>query len=90
VSQFPEIMNVHVLFFAAHREALGVSRADIELMEGATVRDLYRRLEEQHPQLGHLRDYTSYAVNREMVDSSMVLHAGDEVALLQPVSGGTT
>jgi molybdopterin converting factor subunit 1 len=88
MSRFPGTINVQVLFFAAHREALGVSRADIELMDGATVRDLYRRLEEQHPQLGNLREYTSYAVNREMVDSSMVLHAGDEVALLQPVSGG--
>jgi molybdopterin synthase catalytic subunit len=81
-------MKVHVLFFAAHREALGMSRTEVELIEGATVRDLYRRLEEQYPQLGRLREYTSYAVNREMVDSSMVLHAGDEVALLQPVSGG--
>jgi molybdopterin converting factor subunit 1 len=82
------MMKVHVLFFAAHREALGISRTDVELVEGATVRDLYRRLEEQFPELDQLREYTSYAVNREMVDASMVLHPGDEVALLQPVSGG--
>jgi molybdopterin synthase catalytic subunit len=81
-------MNVCVLLFAAYREAVGKPRLDVELPEGATVSDLYDALERAHPALHALRPYTSFAVNREFTESSTQLDGGDEVALLQPVSGG--
>ena len=81
-------MTIRVLLFAAYREAVGSSRLEVEVPEGATVSQVYDRLEQEHDGLARLRPYTSFAVNREFVDADAVLRAGDEVAFLQPVSGG--
>lgn len=76
------------MLFAAHRELAGQKQLDIEMPYGSTADDLYERLQEQSPRLGDLRNYTTFAVNRETVDPGTQLRDGDEVALLQPVSGG--
>ena len=82
-------MRVHLLLFAAHREIVGKSAIDMEVPEGSTAENLYHRLESERPELAALRPYTTFAVNRQVVAGSTVLHSGDEVAFLQPVSGGT-
>jgi len=61
---------------------------EIELPDGARPSDLYDRLVAECPGLDRLRRYTSFAVNRQVVAPDAVLQSGDEVALLQPVSGG--
>ena len=81
-------MRVCVLLFAAHREIMGRSRLEVELPADSTVNDLFGQLEQQEALMSETRQFTTFAVNREMVEPSTVLHAGDEVALLQPVSGG--
>jgi molybdopterin converting factor subunit 1 len=81
-------MQVRLLLFAAHREAVGRRRLEVEVPEGATAEDLYRLVQEKQPALSSLRPYTTFAVNREVVDPSSPLRPGDEVAFLQPVSGG--
>lgn len=81
-------LNVTVLLFAAHREALGRGTLSVEMPEGSTVNDLYLKLQEREPALGQLHASTTFAVNREVVPSSTRLHSNDEVAFLQPVSGG--
>jgi molybdopterin converting factor small subunit len=76
------------LLFASHREAVGRSTIEIDVPERATLSQLFEELESQSPGLSPLRPFTTYAVNREVAPPSTVLHDGDEVALLQPVSGG--
>jgi molybdopterin converting factor subunit 1 len=76
------------MLFASHREVFGESRLQLAVPEGTTVEGLYGELEQRQPRLHELRPFTTFAVNREVVDSSTVVHEGDEVALLQPVSGG--
>jgi molybdopterin converting factor subunit 1 len=82
-------VRVHVLFFAAYREAVGTSRQELEVPDGTTAGQLYDRLQASIPRLGALRPYTTFAVNREVVGPTQPLRPGDEVAFLQPVSGGT-
>ncbi|MGH2448305.1 MAG: MoaD/ThiS family protein [Chloroflexota bacterium] len=81
-------MKVRVLLFAAYREAAGVSSLEVELSDEATASDLFDLLEASYSGLRVLRPYTSFAVNREVVDGRLRLKPGDEVAFLQPVSGG--
>ena len=81
-------MNVCVLLFALYREAVGEKRIEVELPAGSTAEDLYTHLSAQYPALGRLRPYTTFAVNRETVAPDTILRSGDEVALLQPSSGG--
>lgn len=82
-------MQIHVLLFAAFREVLGSKHLDLEVPEGATVDDAFRALEHDENRLSGLRPYTTFAVNRQVVSADHRLESGDEVAFLQPVSGGS-
>jgi molybdopterin converting factor subunit 1 len=86
-------MRVKLLYFGMLKEMVGVVDEVRELPEGMTVAEL----------VIDLRQWTSnsskgmedrvwrsvaVAVNREYAAAAVVLHEGDEVALLPPVSGG--
>ena len=76
-------MEVTVRLFAMLRERAGASEVTVELPEGARVRDALAAL-------GGLADGLPLvmAVNREYAREDAVLDAGDELALIPPVSGG--
>jgi molybdopterin synthase catalytic subunit len=77
-------MHVSVRLFAGLRERAGTEVVELELPDGALVRDALGRLE-------HVVDGAPVvmAVNHEYADPGLELHAGDEVALIPPVSGGS-
>jgi len=79
-------MQVHVLYFGVLKDVLSSNGAGVALPEGTTVAQLVERLRDgaAHPVWSAL----AVAVNREYAAASAVLHDGDEVALLPPVSGG--
>jgi MoaE-MoaD fusion protein len=88
-------MQVRVLFFGVLKDLLSSSGEAVTLPEGATVAQLMEQLRDgdctdhragsvAHPVWSAL----AVAVNREYAAASAVLHEGDEVALLPPVSGG--
>jgi len=81
--------RVCVLLFASYRELLGASRLELSMPGGATLQDVYRALEVREPRLAQLRDSTTFALNREVASAGSAVCDGDEIALLQPVSGGT-
>jgi molybdopterin converting factor small subunit len=81
-------VHVQVLLFASHREAFGKSRVQVSVPWGTNIESLYRELVTRVPRMADLRPFTTFAVNREVVASSTILRDGDELALLQPVSGG--
>jgi MoaE-MoaD fusion protein len=76
-------MIVTVRLFAALRERAGWSRRDIELAEGAAIGDVWAGLG-----LGDEPPGIAYARNREYAGRAEALAAGDEVAVIPPVSGG--
>jgi molybdopterin synthase catalytic subunit/molybdopterin converting factor small subunit len=67
------------------RERAGTGEVTVELPEGARVRDALAAL-------GGIADGLPLvmAVNREYAPEDQVLDAGDELALIPPVSGGST
>ncbi|HEY6399098.1 MAG TPA: molybdenum cofactor biosynthesis protein MoaE [Solirubrobacteraceae bacterium] len=77
-------MQIRVRLFAALRERAGASEVELELPEGALVRDALARF-------GALAEGVPVvmAVNREYVDPEAELRPGDELALIPPVSGGS-
>ncbi len=75
-----------VRLFASYREAVGASRLELPLAAGARVADVVAELRAQYPKLGATNGLI--AVNREYVGEQLVLHDGDELALIPPVSGG--
>jgi molybdopterin converting factor subunit 1 len=81
------LVEVTVRLFAMLRERAGAPELKLELPEGARVSDALA----SEP-LAALADGIPLvmAVNREYADGEQVLDAGDELALIPPVSGGST
>lgn len=80
---------IRVLFFAAARETAG--RAELELAcgeDGLSSGDFWAALIAECPRLADLRRTTRLARNHEYLTEGERLQAGDEVALIPPVSGG--
>ncbi|MBV8942153.1 MAG: MoaD/ThiS family protein, partial [Solirubrobacterales bacterium] len=76
-------MVVRVRLFAALRERAGSDELELELPDGALVADALDRIGNV---TGDLK--AVMAVNREYAGPGTALHAGDELALIPPVSGG--
>jgi molybdopterin converting factor subunit 1 len=76
-------VEVTVLLFAMLRERAGARQLTIELPDGARVRDALAELGDLAAGLPLVM-----AVNREYAPEDHVLDAGDELALIPPVSGG--
>lgn len=78
-------MHVRIRLFAMLRERAGSSELELELPEGARVRDALAA--------GPVAALAAglplvLAVNREYADEDVQLRPGDELALVPPVSGG--
>jgi MoaE-MoaD fusion protein len=81
-------MDVTVRLFASLREHAGSGTLQLELGDGATVADAIAEL--RRGALADLPENAPFvtAVAREYVTSDHALAAGDELALVPPVSGG--
>src|SRR5688500_15802751 len=80
-------MNLSIRLFASLRERARADRIEIDVADGATIADLKREIERQRPELGSLA-HGAGGVGTTDAPGTRVLRAGDEVALLPPVSGG--
>jgi len=78
---------VTVLYFAAAREASGLTR-EVLTPAPATVGDLRRALVAAHPALGRILPRCRVAVDQTFADDAAALRDGAEVALVPPVAGG--
>ena len=81
-------MRVNVRLFAGIREAVGRPEVELEVADGATAEDVWRRLAADHPSLAPRRPSLTAAVNRRYSAFDSVLRDGDEVVFVPPVSGG--
>jgi molybdopterin synthase catalytic subunit len=82
-------MQVTLRFFANVRERLGSGERSVELPEGsdvAAVRALVNDL--VGAELAPLMDRSMVMVNQEYAQPGDLVHDGDEVAFIPPVSGG--
>lgn len=81
-------MSVEVRYFAILRERTGREAEAFDLPAGATVKDARAAVAARHPDIAPLLPRIAVAVNHTVVADDHPLSAGDEVALLPPVSGG--
>src|SRR5256885_13246421 len=77
-------VRVTVRLFAQLRERAGADEVELELPEGARVRDALAAVRELAAGLPVVM-----AVNREYASEDSALAPGDELALVPPVSGGS-
>jgi molybdopterin synthase catalytic subunit len=80
-------VRISVRLFAGLRERAGSDRVEVELPDGASVADLLEAM--ASTPVGELAPRSCIvALNREYAAADAVVGAGDEVALVPPVSGG--
>lgn len=82
-------MQIRVLFFGVLKDVAGRSTDTLEMPEGSALADLVAHYRSVIPPLGNHFSGIAMSINQEFAGPSDVLHSGDEVALLPPVSGGS-
>jgi molybdopterin converting factor small subunit len=81
-------VRVSVRLFAAFRERAGASSIEVDVGPSATVADVVAAVAERAPALRDVIAAARPVVNREFAAPGQPVAAGDELALLPPVSGG--
>lgn len=81
-------MRIKVKLFAILRDQAGQSETSLELPEGATVQQARKHLMQSLPAIASYMDRVAFAINLSYARTDSVLHDGDELAVLPPVSGG--
>lgn len=81
-------MDVTVRYFAMVREVMGRGVEVRSVQDEATVGSLVDQLVDEQPLLAPMRGSTMIMVNESYASPDRVLAAGDEIALIPPVSGG--
>jgi MoaE-MoaD fusion protein len=82
-------MRVRVLFFGRLKDIVGQTEDAADVRDGARVEDLFARYGERYPELAAFRGSVVASINQTFADWRSPLSAGDEVAFLPPVSGGS-
>ena len=81
-------MKVRVQFYAQLRDLLGMRQLDIDVADGATVRELLEQIYAQQPGLRQHDKSILVGAGVEFVDRDYRLSPGDEVSIMPPVQGG--
>lgn len=84
-------MEFDVLLFGTLKDAAGTDRIVVNIPASgpATVESLLAQCGQQFPQIARWLPHIRVAVNLEYSGSDRTLSAGDEIALLPPVAGGS-
>lgn len=83
-------MRILVRFFAGCQEVAKTPSSVFDLLPGSTLNTLKDELARAYPPLTPYLERVRYAVNWEYVAGDVLLHDGDEIALIPPVAGGSS
>jgi molybdopterin converting factor subunit 1 len=80
--------EVKIVLFGAAADRAGTRQTQIPVADETTLDELWPLLTDRCPGLIPMRDTLAFAVNGEYARMVDPVSAGDEVAVLPPVSGG--
>jgi molybdopterin converting factor subunit 1 len=83
-------MRIKVLYFAILRERRGAPSETLDLPAGGDVAMALATIAKQHPMIASLLPRVQVAVNQVIAPATAPLSDDDELALIPPVSGGST
>ena len=81
-------MKIHVQFYAQLRDLVGMRELDLDVAEGATVRDLLEEIYAQQPALRSHDKSILIGAGMEFVDRNYEIKPDEEIAIMPPVQGG--
>ena len=82
-------MRIRIRAFGGLVERAGLATLVVELPDGSDVGELRRVIAAAHPELAGLMPRVAVSVDLELAPDTTVIRAGQEVALLPPVAGGS-
>lgn len=77
-----------VLFFGRLKDVVGNAEESLDLPDTSTIEQLFALYCQRVSELAKYRSSVVASRNQEFAAWDAVLHSGDEVAFLPPVSGG--
>jgi molybdopterin converting factor subunit 1 len=80
-------MELNIQAFGIAKEIVGGSEVQLQVNEKITAAELKKLLERRYQELSKLSSFL-LAVNDEYAEPEAVVKAGDEIAIIPPVSGG--
>lgn len=83
-------MQIQLLFFGTVKDLAGGPGERLEVAPGATVASVLDHCVARHPKLQQFLPALAVAVNEEYASRAAALREGDVVALIPPVSGGSS
>jgi MoaE-MoaD fusion protein len=83
-------MKVRVLYFGMLRDLSGQASEEVNLPEKSSAADLLRVVSGRNARVAELLAVCALAINQQYASSTTGLKDGDEVALMPPVSGGSS
>jgi molybdopterin synthase catalytic subunit len=83
-------VRVKVLFFGQLRDIAGGTEERLELPPGATVETVFEHYASRFPRIRELGSSIVLAQNQQFAAAASPVSDGDEIALLPPVSGGSS
>jgi len=83
-----QTIRVKVLFFGRLKEFAGLQEDCADFPSDTTIEQLFAEYVRQNPELAKYRSSVVASRNQEFAAWNTLLHSGDEVAFLPPVSGG--
>ncbi|HXY26419.1 MAG TPA: molybdopterin converting factor subunit 1 [Candidatus Acidoferrum sp.] len=81
-------IRVKVLFFGRLKDVVGRAEESLDVPEASTVEQLFALHVSRLPELAKYRSSLVASLNQEFAAWDTLLHSGDEIAFLPPVSGG--
>ncbi|HUS06140.1 MAG TPA: molybdenum cofactor biosynthesis protein MoaE [Bryobacteraceae bacterium] len=82
-------MLVKVLFFGQLKDIAGRAEDSLEVPEGSRLQSVFTHYAELYPAMQRLAPSIVFAHNQSFSSADVLLAAGDEIAFLPPVSGGS-
>lgn len=83
-------MRIELLLFGVCRDIVGSEQLQIDLGEGSTIEDAFNQLCQRYTKLLPYQDRLLFAINENFARPTEQLSDGDTLALLPPVSGGSS
>ncbi|BFY98490.1 hypothetical protein BsWGS_01530 [Bradybaena similaris] len=85
-----DVVLVNLLFFAKGKEIVGQKQAQLYLPQKTTGKNILESILNEFPELELIANNVVLSLNEEYLDNSteVNLKAGDEVAVIPPISGG--
>ena len=83
-----QTVRVKVLFFGRLKDIIGQSEESLDVNDASTIEQLFAVYSQRIPEMAKYRSSVVASRNQEFAAWDTLLHSGDEVAFLPPVSGG--